>query len=47
MDLNTYVTRETVNGVFKMVAEKESDIRENPIFRTTSLLKKVFLNDRI
>ena len=41
-DLNTYVTQETVNGVFKMVAEKESDIRENPIFRTTSLLKKVF-----
>lgn len=41
-DLNTYVTQETVNGVFKMVAEKESDIRENPMFRTTSLLKKVF-----
>ena len=41
-DLNSYVTQETVNGVFKMVAEKESAIRDNPIFRTTSLLKKVF-----
>jgi len=41
-DLNTYVTQETVGGVFKMVAEKESAIRDNPVFRTTSLLKKVF-----
>jgi len=41
-DLNTYVTQETMNGVFKMVAEKESAIRDNPVFRTTSLLKKVF-----
>jgi hypothetical protein len=41
-DLNAYVTQETVNGVFKMVAEKESAIRDNSVFRTTSLLKKVF-----
>ncbi|SEL52545.1 Protein of unknown function [Parapedobacter koreensis] len=41
-DLNAYVTQETINGVFKMVAEKESAIRDNPVFRTTSLLKKVF-----
>lgn len=41
-DLNEYVTQETVNGVFKMVAEKESDIRNNSVFRTTSLLKNVF-----
>jgi len=41
-DLNTYVTQETINGVFKMVAEKESNIRSNSVFRTTSLLKKVF-----
>ncbi|PPL03017.1 DUF4197 domain-containing protein [Parapedobacter indicus] len=41
-DLNTYVTQETIGGVFKMVAEKESNIRNNSVFRTTSLLKKVF-----
>ncbi|MFB5945604.1 DUF4197 domain-containing protein [Albibacterium profundi] len=41
-DLNAYVTQETVSGVFKMVAEKENELRDNPIFRTTSLLKKVF-----
>ncbi|ROH98073.1 DUF4197 domain-containing protein [Chryseobacterium daecheongense] len=41
-DLNEYVTTETINGVFKMIAEKESGIRNNPALRTTSLLQKVF-----
>jgi hypothetical protein len=41
-DLNAYVTTETINGVFKMVAEKESGIRNTPVMRTTSILKKVF-----
>ncbi len=41
-DLNEYVTTETINGVFKMVAEKESGIRNTPAMRTTSVLQKVF-----
>lgn len=41
-DLNEYVTNETINGVFKMVAEKESGIRNTPAMRTTSILQKVF-----
>ncbi len=41
-DLNEYVTNETINGVFKMVAEKESGIRNTPAMRTTSVLQKVF-----
>lgn len=41
-DLNEYVTTETINGVFKMVAEKETGIRNNPALRTTSVLEKVF-----
>lgn len=41
-DLNAYVTTETINGVFKMVAEKESGVRNTPAMRTTSILKKVF-----
>lgn len=41
-DLNEYVTNQTINGVFKMVAEKESGIRNNSVMRTTSLLQKVF-----
>ena len=41
-DLNEYVTNETINGVFKMVAEKETRIRNNSFMRTTSILQKVF-----
>ena len=41
-DLNEYVTNETINGVFKMVAQKETGIRNNSALRTTSLLEKVF-----
>ena len=41
-DLNEYVTTETINGVFKMVAEKETGIRNNSALRTTSILQQVF-----
>jgi len=41
-DLNEYVTTETINGVFKMVAQKESGIRNSPAMRTTGILQKVF-----
>jgi hypothetical protein len=41
-DLNNYVTTETINGVFKMVAEKETELRNTPAMRTTSILQKVF-----
>ncbi|MCS3529420.1 DUF4197 domain-containing protein [Chryseobacterium sp. JUb7] len=41
-DLNEYVTTETINGVFKMVAQKESGLRNTPAMRTTSILQKVF-----
>lgn len=46
-DLNRYVTEQAVNGVFKMVAEKEIGIRNNISMRTTPLLQEVFrLQDR-
>ncbi|SIQ97429.1 Protein of unknown function [Chryseobacterium sp. RU37D] len=41
-DLNEYVTTEAINGVFKMVAQKENGIRNTPAMRTTSILQKVF-----
>ena len=41
-DLNAYVTEQAINGVFKMVAEKESGIRNNIGMRTTPLLQEVF-----
>ncbi len=40
--LDDYVTNEALSSLFKMVEQKENDIRENPIERTTALLKKVF-----
>ena len=42
LDLDDYVTRKSLDGLFSMVAEEEKRIRENPAARTTDLLKKVF-----
>jgi hypothetical protein len=41
-DLNDYVTQKTLEGVFKMIAVEEKDIRNNLNARTSDLLKKVF-----
>ncbi len=41
-DLDGYVTQKALDGLFLLVADEERKIRENPIGRTTSLLKKVF-----
>jgi hypothetical protein len=40
--LDDYVTNEALKSLFSMVEQKENEIRENPIERTTALLKKVF-----
>ena len=41
-DLNDYVTQKALEGVFKMIAVEEKDIRTNLSARTSDLLKKVF-----
>ena len=41
-DLNGYVTTQAINGLFKMIATKEAEIRKNPAAQTTSLLKQLF-----
>jgi hypothetical protein len=41
-DLNEYATDLAIQGLFIMIAKEEKNIRENPIARTTELLKKVF-----
>ena len=41
-DLDDYVTRKTLDGLFLKIAEQEKLIRENPAARTTDLLQKVF-----
>jgi hypothetical protein len=42
VDLDGYVTTKAMDGLFKMVAEEEKRIRENPVARTTQVLKSVF-----
>ncbi len=41
-DLDDYVTKQALEGLFAMVALKEKDIRHNLAARTTDLLRKVF-----
>jgi hypothetical protein len=41
-DLDSYITRKTLDGLFLKIAEQEQQIRENPVARTTDLLQKVF-----
>lgn len=42
VDVDRYVTNKALDGLFKMVAEEEQRIRENPVARTSDLLQKVF-----
>jgi hypothetical protein len=41
-DLNEYATDRAIEGLFLMIAKEEKNIRDNPVARTTELLKKVF-----
>ncbi len=41
-DLNKYVTERAIDGLFKLVAIQEKEIRKNPLQRTSETLKKVF-----
>jgi len=41
-DIDGYVTRQALDGLFSMVAVEEQRIRENPLARSSDLLKKVF-----
>jgi len=41
-NLNEYVTKKAIDGLFVMIAKEEAKIRENPVAQTTALLKKVF-----
>jgi len=41
-DLNEYATDMAMQGLFIMIAKEEKNIREDPVARTTELLKRVF-----
>jgi hypothetical protein len=42
VDLDEYVTDKALSGLFAVLATEERKIREDPVARTTDLLKKVF-----
>lgn len=41
-DLDDYATDKAIEGLFTMIAREEKEIRQDPVARTTELLKKVF-----
>jgi len=42
LDIDDYVTARALDGLFLMVADEEKRIRQDPVARTTELLRKVF-----
>jgi len=42
LDIDDYVTSRALDGLFLMVADEEKRIRQDPVARTTELLRKVF-----
>lgn len=44
-DLDDYATQKAIDGLFMLVAQEEAAIRENPVARTTELLKRVFTKE--
>ena len=44
IDLTDYVTQKTLDGLFLLMGEEESRIRENPEARTSDLLRETFGN---
>ncbi len=42
IDLDDYVTTNSLNGLFAMIGEEEKKIRKDPAARVTDLLKQVF-----
>jgi len=43
-DLAGYVTERATDALFNLIAREEKNIRENPVARTTEILRKVFGN---
>ena len=42
LDLDGYVTDKALDGLFVLIAEEEKRIREDPVARTSEMLKRVF-----
>lgn len=44
-DLNDYMIQKPLDGLFLLVGQEEEKIREDPLARTSDLLKRVFGNN--
>ncbi len=42
LNLDEYITEKTLNGLFVVLGQEEKRIREDPLARTTDLLRRVF-----
>lgn len=42
LDIDLYITQRAIDGLFVKLAEQETLIREDPVARTTELLRRVF-----
>ena len=42
VDLATFATEKALDGLFSQIAEKEAEIRDNPLAYSSSMIKKVF-----
>jgi hypothetical protein len=42
LDIDAYITRQALDGLFHLIADEEKRIREQPVARTTELLRQVF-----
>ncbi len=43
-NLDDYVTKKSIDGLFYMISQEEEKIRKNPLAATSSIVKKVFKN---
>jgi len=41
-NLTTYVLEKAIDGIFLYLGREEAAIRQNPVKRTTDIMKKVF-----
>ncbi|WP_187262731.1 DUF4197 domain-containing protein [Pontibacter beigongshangensis] len=44
-ELDQYATQKAMDGLFLLIAQEEANIRENPVARTTELLRRVFTKE--
>lgn len=42
LDIDQYITEKAIDGIFLKMADEEKRIRENPVARTTEIMKQVF-----